>query len=55
MSERSPEWMLGYKAAKDGAVVAEGKSNDWLSGWLVGHRDRQDDEIMDTIDQHWAD
>lgn len=55
MREHSKDWHDGYRAARyEGVTYCVGKSPDWVSGWLIGHRDRHDDEIMDSFDDSWA-
>jgi len=46
----SQDWYDGYHAGKAGCVFAEDVPADYLVGWMVGHRDRQNDELIDQIE-----
>lgn len=55
MAEHTQDWKDGYHAGKNNpSCIAEGKSAEWISGWLIGKRDRYDNEIMDSFDDSWA-
>jgi hypothetical protein len=56
LSNHSQDWRDGYRAGRyENVIYVEGKSADFISGWLIGQRDRHDDELMATFDDSWAD
>lgn len=48
---KSRWWLAGYEAGKAGEPFRPpgGATHDWSSGYIVGARDAQSDELMDEI------
>jgi hypothetical protein len=53
---RTQEWLEGYKIGKMGGLICDRpadlsgeKADDWISGFLVGARDRHSDEVTEMV------
>jgi len=52
VTDKPQDWKDGYEFGRsDGGVMVQGKSADFVSGWLCGRRDRADDALLSDLER----